>query len=795
MNTHKESNDKIISDSKHHTTNASNRVAVTAQITIPPDGGWGWVVVVASFLIFAVGDGTVFTFGSIYHEILKDLKLTPAYTSLISSITLCSCFMCGPIVSAIINRYGFRVCAMAGSAITSMSCCLTFLFGNYIALILFYGLIAGLGFAMLNMPAILAVGFYFLKLRGIAFPCAIAGSSCGIIVLAILYAHMSLMIGWRYTILFQACLTGFAYFVAMAYRPLLSMSVVVTTGEDEEELGSEARLSTIELKSGHGWRRSNADEYGLKLLRSNQQFPTAAEIIDNMSRPTSKTDMSTTSLQRLSLIAMIPNNKHAEYHEHELERVRSLLDEIEEEDEVVEELKAESKGAKFDQFVESDKGKTIDTVKEDNAKEKDSQKEKSDQIIVEDTKKNDQETKIETTSKANEDDDGKIKLSRELKVEFRVKKESTEELQTLKARKSKDDSMILLDSKRTSKASLRLDDITRSKSLLFNKRRSQRESSMQLNGRRSKSILLDRKRSRIESTSGLQRRTRSVLFDKDRRESVIKDIMHWEQHVPESRPMYRDDAFFNNTKRVLTASHEELAENPIEYQLRMSRVATKEDLKERKGMFTTAFTRVLFTMLDPHLLKRKSCLCVCLSMMFFYAAFLIPIIFVPDRGLGFGIPYRYTEWFLSAIGLAALFGRFIGSAIALRVHPVHLLCAMYTIAGAATIFSIIWTTADLQFLYCAIFGLTTCGTNSMRTVIFARLYGLEKLTNCTGLAYLFQGIGCLISPPCAGILKEVWHQSHFLFSGACFFCSAALFLPVLSLVEKEKRLIEQSGSH
>ena len=43
--------------------------AATAQPT-PPDGGWGWVVVVASFVSNMIVDGILYTFGILYVELL-----------------------------------------------------------------------------------------------------------------------------------------------------------------------------------------------------------------------------------------------------------------------------------------------------------------------------------------------------------------------------------------------------------------------------------------------------------------------------------------------------------------------------------------------------------------------------------------------------------------------------------------------------------------------------------------------------------------------------------------------------
>ena len=51
-----------------------------------PDGGWGWVVVFASFMIHVIADGVTYTFGIFYYEILKAYGTSNAMTSWVASI-------------------------------------------------------------------------------------------------------------------------------------------------------------------------------------------------------------------------------------------------------------------------------------------------------------------------------------------------------------------------------------------------------------------------------------------------------------------------------------------------------------------------------------------------------------------------------------------------------------------------------------------------------------------------------------------------------------------------------------
>lgn len=62
-------------------------------INVPPDGGWGWIIVATSFLIFLITEGTIYAYGIFFQELNDDLKLTRSQISLIGAVKSSSvCF-------------------------------------------------------------------------------------------------------------------------------------------------------------------------------------------------------------------------------------------------------------------------------------------------------------------------------------------------------------------------------------------------------------------------------------------------------------------------------------------------------------------------------------------------------------------------------------------------------------------------------------------------------------------------------------------------------------------------------
>ncbi len=69
-----------------------------------PDGGWGWVVVAASFLVNMVADGVTFSFGVLFVELQKEFDESKAATAGVVSLFHAVPLLSGPIAGALTDR-------------------------------------------------------------------------------------------------------------------------------------------------------------------------------------------------------------------------------------------------------------------------------------------------------------------------------------------------------------------------------------------------------------------------------------------------------------------------------------------------------------------------------------------------------------------------------------------------------------------------------------------------------------------------------------------------------------------
>jgi len=141
---------------------------VDAAETEAPDGGWGWAVVAASFAAHAIADGFGFSFGVLFAELLSVFGETKSRTAWIGSLFVSVPAICGPVAGALTTRFGCRWTTIAGAVIASVGC-LASAFTNSVGQLCFtFGFVAGFGLALVYVPALIVVAFYFEKNRAFA---------------------------------------------------------------------------------------------------------------------------------------------------------------------------------------------------------------------------------------------------------------------------------------------------------------------------------------------------------------------------------------------------------------------------------------------------------------------------------------------------------------------------------------------------------------------------------------------------------------------------------------------------
>jgi len=164
---------------------------------LPPDGGWGWMVVAASFVANFIVDGVCFSYGVFFPEYLAHFDESTTKTAFVGALIPAMYLGMGPIASGLANRYGFRVVTIVGAIIAAVSYFLSIFSPNMNYMIVIYGICGGFGFGMMYLPAILIVNFYFDKKRALATGIAVSGTGIGTMVFAPLGRYLLDTYQWK----------------------------------------------------------------------------------------------------------------------------------------------------------------------------------------------------------------------------------------------------------------------------------------------------------------------------------------------------------------------------------------------------------------------------------------------------------------------------------------------------------------------------------------------------------------------------------------------------------------------
>ncbi|PAA70745.1 hypothetical protein BOX15_Mlig027616g1 [Macrostomum lignano] len=173
----------------------------------PPDKGYAWLIVLGSFLCNALVDGFCFSFGVMRDHIAtsfvgaSDSQLSFAGSSLTGAYLLM-----GPISSALANTFGSRPVVMAGSVLACLSFFIASYLTNFYAFVAIFGVLGGISFGLVYLPAVVTVGFWFESRRAFATGIAVCGSGIGTAIFSVLIDRTIEHFSWRGTLMILSAL-------------------------------------------------------------------------------------------------------------------------------------------------------------------------------------------------------------------------------------------------------------------------------------------------------------------------------------------------------------------------------------------------------------------------------------------------------------------------------------------------------------------------------------------------------------------------------------------------------------
>ncbi|XP_070539655.1 monocarboxylate transporter 13-like [Ptychodera flava] len=175
---------------------------------VPPDGGFGWVVVTAAHIAYLLSHGSLTSFGP-YIVRLKDYFDEGAGAiGGISGIALFVTFFTGSVSSGLMSRFGCRAVIFVGGVMSTIGLAVSSFVPEAHYLYLTYGLITAFGYSLVVTPVMSLPAKYFRRHYALANGIVFAGVAVAWISLPSLSQLMIQTYGWRGAMLLLSALTA-----------------------------------------------------------------------------------------------------------------------------------------------------------------------------------------------------------------------------------------------------------------------------------------------------------------------------------------------------------------------------------------------------------------------------------------------------------------------------------------------------------------------------------------------------------------------------------------------------------
>ncbi|XP_046387669.1 monocarboxylate transporter 10 [Ischnura elegans] len=711
----------------------------------PPDGGWGWVIVTASFACNFIVDGIIFTFGMFLGHISSAFGAPKSKVALVGSLLSGFYLMAGPFVSALANRFGFRLVTILGAAVGCVAFLISGLFASSVDfLCVTYGVIGGIGFGLIYVPAVITTGFYFEKWRALATGIAVCGSGIGTFLMAPLATWLIDSLGWRGALMIQAGIVLNCAIFGALFRPLKPIPVRVVQDDDDKNESMESPNQSEPVKRRRVVSECSKDGKGrnlpllqrIKIARDELRMAESSYSVAD-AHQTHITGASGNYINNISHdhLAVDNNNKQINppYHQerklssHSVNVARVLLEN--EGGTVLEELTEEERGEDASLVVNQRKATVLVSCSTPHLK-----------AVVEE--------RVSGSARADKRGGSAMALYRP------------------GARR------------RNSRV------------------RTTSESGWSFSGEAGKKGSIS---TGANATSGAQENEprpfdRSDIF-------FSASLMRLPQYTSQNSLGYHASVTKLPTKEDDTALEDGPGNGVVTPKWKAVPEEDGGDV-EKKSCFSlicpAPALRTLSTMLDVSLLKSPTFIVLAVSGFLTMMGFFVPFMFLAERAESLGMEKGTAVLLVSVVGITNTIGRVVCGMVSSfypKANALLLNNAAVTVAGISTLAAPISSTMGYQFFYSSIFGLSIACFASLRSIIVVDLLGLDKLTNAFGLLLLFQGLAATVGSPIAGSFKEFTgsYDASFYLSGSLILISGVMCYPLAYVNRWEKNKLADAA--
>ncbi|NXO37057.1 MOT2 protein, partial [Locustella ochotensis] len=221
-----------------------------AKDSNPPDGGYGWVVVVSAFMVMGLTVAVLKTFALFFVEIQQHFDELASTTSWITSVTIAVFHLGAPVANSLCVQYTHRTVVITGGLLAFLGMALGFFGLNMVWMYAMTGFLQGLGVSFSWTPAISIVTHYFSRKRALANAIACAGECAFAFMFGPFFQWLISQYGWEGSLLIIGGIQLNICVCGVLMRPLASSCLLEACHcETEAPPGNSASRRDKEDKS------------------------------------------------------------------------------------------------------------------------------------------------------------------------------------------------------------------------------------------------------------------------------------------------------------------------------------------------------------------------------------------------------------------------------------------------------------------------------------------------------------------------------------------------------------------
>lgn len=163
---------------------------------------YGWIVVIAAFLITFITCGVNYSYGVFFLPIVNEFGWSRGLAAVVVLVAGISYAITLPVTGILADRYGYKWVLTVSTGFLALGMVLSSQIQNLWQLYIFNGLLIGLSISASFAIPVSLVALWFTRRQGLAVGAATLGVSLGTAGIPLLITYLISVVGWRLTFLF-----------------------------------------------------------------------------------------------------------------------------------------------------------------------------------------------------------------------------------------------------------------------------------------------------------------------------------------------------------------------------------------------------------------------------------------------------------------------------------------------------------------------------------------------------------------------------------------------------------------